>query len=326
MAQNGQAQPLRRKRGTTIKKPSLRNKNPSRLKISCPVSEQVWGGGTDIDLSQKALIMGILNITPDSFSDGGRFLEPDQAVRHAKEMAAAGADIIDVGGESTRPGSEPVSLKEEIRRVIPVIERLSPEIPVPISIDTSKAEVARRALQAGARWVNDISALRFDPKMADLVAESQAPVILMHMKGTPGDMQRDPHYESVVNEIYLFLQERIEFAVSAGIQREQIIIDPGIGFGKRMRDNLAILAGLERLKSLGRPILLGTSRKSFIGRVLDLPLEERLEGTAATLAIGLMKGARIFRVHDVGHAVRVIRMAEAILHEEQECQPARPLR
>jgi len=261
--------------------------------------------------------MGVLNVTPDSFSDGGRFLKPDQAVRHAKEMATAGADIIDVGGESTRPGSEPISLKEELRRVIPVIERLS--LDVPVSIDTCKAEVARRALQAGARWVNDISALRFDPKMAELIAESQAPVILMHMKGTPKDMQRDPHYESVVDEIWSFLEERIEFAMAVGIQREQIIIDPGIGFGKRMQDNLAILAGLERFKSLGRPILLGTSRKSFIGRVLGLPLEERLEGTAVTLAIGLMKGARIFRVHDVGHAVRVIRMAEAILHEEQKC-------
>jgi dihydropteroate synthase len=280
---------------------------------------QLRGKNTELDLSRRALVMGILNITPDSFSDGGRFLDPDQAIRHAKEMAAAGADVIDVGGESTRPGADPTSLEEELGRVIPVIERLSREIPVPISIDTYKAEVARRALDAGARWVNDISALRFDPKMSDLIAESRAPVILMHMKGTPKDMQRDPDYESVVDETVSFLNERIEFAVSAGIRREQIIIDPGIGFGKRMRDNLAILAGLDRFSSLGRPILLGTSKKSFIGHVLGLPLEERLEGTAATLAIGLMKGARIFRVHDVGHAVRVIRMAEAILHEEQTC-------
>ncbi len=257
--------------------------------------------------------MGVLNVTPDSFSDVGRFLDPAQAIRHAKEMVAAGADLIDVGGESTRPGAEPISSKEELRRVIPVVERLSQEIPVPISIDTYKADVARAALKAGACWVNDISALRFDPKMADLIAESQVPVVLMHMKGTPMDMQRDPHYESVISEIYSFLEERIEFAVSAGIQWEQIIIDPGIGFGKRTQDNLIILAGLDQFRPLGRPILLGTSRKSFIGQVLGLPAAERMEGTAATLAIGLMKGARIFRVHDVGPAVRVIRMAEAIV-------------
>ena len=317
MAQNGKAKTLRLKRGTSVKKSSSPIKNPSGLKIPSRVPEQIYGRDTDIDLSRRALIMGILNVTPDSFSDGRRFLNPDQAIRHAKEMVEAGADLIDVGGESTRPGSEPVSSEEELRRVIPVIERLSREISVPISIDTYKAEVARFALQAGACWVNDISALRFDPKMADLIAETQAPVILMHMKGTPKDMQQDPRYESAVDEICLFLKERIEFAVSAGIQRKQIIIDPGIGFGKRMQDNLAIMAGLERFKSLGRPIMLGTSRKSFIGRVLGLPLEERLEGTAATLAIGLMKGARIFRVHDVSHAVRVIRMAEAILCEGQ---------
>jgi dihydropteroate synthase len=296
---------------------SSRTKKSSELEAASQSANWVLGKNTDLDLSGRALIMGILNVTPDSFSDGGRFLNPEQAIRHAKEMAAAGADMIDVGGESSRPGAEPVSAEEEIRRVIPVIERLSREIPVPISIDTYKSGVARRALQAGARWINDISALRFDPKMAGLVAESSAPVVLMHMKGTPKDMQRDPHYDSVVDEVRSFLEERIEFAVSAGIQREQIVVDPGIGFGKRVQDNLAILAGLKRFGSLGRPILLGTSRKSFISRVLNLPPEERLEGTAATLAIGLMNGARIFRVHDAGHAVRVIRMAEAILHQEQ---------
>ena len=321
MAQNGKAKILRyprRKRSSKIMSLSQR-KNPSGFKISSRLAGQVRGQGAEIDLSRRALIMGILNVTPDSFSDGGRFLDPDQAIRHAKEMVAAGADLIDVGGESTRPGAEPISSEEELRRVIPVIERLSREVPVPVSIDTYKADVARKALQAGACWVNDISALRFDTKMADLIAESRAPVILMHMKGTPMDMQRDPHYESVISEIYSFLRERIEFAVSAGIRWEQIIIDPGIGFGKRTQDNLMILAGLERFKTLGRPILLGTSRKSFIGGVLGLPSEDRLEGTAATLAIGLMKGARIFRVHDVGQAVRTIRMAEAILHKEQKC-------
>jgi dihydropteroate synthase len=321
MAQNGKAKTLRypRRKHSSQVTPLSHRKSPSGFKILSRLAEQVRGEGTEIDLSRRALIMGILNITPDSFSDGGRFLDPDQAIRHAKEMVAAGADLIDVGGESTRPSAEPISSEEELRRVIPVIERLSQEIPVPVSIDTYKADVARKAIQAGARWVNDISALRFDMKMADLIAESQAPVILMHMKGTPMDMQRDPHYESVISEIYSFLGERIEFAVSAGIRWEQIIIDPGIGFGKRTQDNLMILAGLERFKTLGRPILLGTSRKSFIGRVLGLPSEDRLEGTAATLVIGLMKGARIFRVHDVGQAVRVIRTAEAVLHEEQKC-------
>lgn len=321
MAQNGKAQTFRyprHKRRPQVT-PSFHKKSPSSFKIPSHSVGQVRGRGTEIDLSQRALIMGVLNVTPDSFSDGGRFLDAAQAIRHAKEMVEAGADLIDVGGESTRPGAEQISSEEELRRVIPVVERLSQEIPVPVSIDTYKADVARKALQAGARLVNDISALRFDPKMADLIAESQVPVVLMHMKGTPMDMQRDPHYESVVSEIYSFLEERIKFAVSVGIRWEQIIIDPGIGFGKRTEDNLRILARLERFKSLGRPILLGTSRKSFIGQVLGLPLEERLEGTAATLAIGLMKGARIFRVHDVGPAVRVIRMAEAIWHEEQKC-------
>src|SRR3990172_4076326 len=285
MAQNGKAQILRyprHKRRSQVTS-SFHEKTPSIFKIPSRFAGQVRGQDAEINLSRRALIMGVPNITPDSFSDGGRFLDPTKALRHAKEMVAAGADLIDVGGESTRPGAEPISSEEELHRVIPVIERLSQEIPVPVSIDTYKAEVARKALQAGARWVNDISSLRFDPKMVALIAESQAPVVLMHMKGTPMDMQRDPRYESVIGEIYSFLEERIEFAVSAGIRREQIIIDPGIGFGKRTQDNLMILAGLDRFQSLGRPILLGTSRKSFIGQVLDLPVDERLERTDATL-------------------------------------------
>jgi len=319
MAQNGKAQSLRfpdQKHNSKVV-PSHRKKRLSRINIPSQLSGLVHGKGTEIDLSRRALIMGILNVTPDSFSDGGRFLDPSQAVRYAREMVAAGADLIDVGGESSRPGAESVSSEEELHRVIPVIERLSREISVPISIDTYKADVACAALKAGACWVNDISALRFDPKMAGLIAESRVPVILMHMKGTPKDMQQYPHYQSVVDEIYSFLEERVGFAVSAGIQRGQIILDPGIGFGKRVQDNLTILAELDQFKRLGRPILLGTSRKAFIGQVLNLPLKERWEGTAATLAIGLMKGARIFRVHDVGPAVRVIRMAEAVFQAEQ---------
>jgi dihydropteroate synthase len=320
MARNGKAQSLRfphQKHGSQVT-PSSRKKRPSGFKVPSRFAGLVRGQGTEVDLSQRALVMGILNVTPNSFWDGGRFLDPDQAIRHAREMVAAGADLIDVGGESTRPGAESVSSEEELRRILPVIESLSREIPVPVSIDTYKADVARAALDAGARWINDISALRFDPKMAHLVAESRVPVILMHMKGTPKEMQQDPHYESVLSEVYSFLEERMAFAVSAGIRLEQIILDPGIGFGKRARDNLTILAGLEQFKRLERPILLGTSRKSFIGQVLGLPPEERWEGTAATLALGLIKGARIFRVHDVGPAVRVIRMAEAVCRAEQE--------
>jgi len=319
MARNGKVKSLRIQnlKANVPFAPASQKKRSPRFKINSPVSGLVHGKGTEIDLSGRALVMGILNVTPDSFWDGGRFLDPSQAVLHAREMVAAGADIIDVGGESSRPGAESVTSEEELHRVIPVIDRISREVPVPVSIDTYKADVACAALKAGARWINDISALRFDPKMADLIADSRVPVILMHMKGTPKDMQQSPHYRSVVEEIYSFLEERIAFAVSIGIKREQIILDPGIGFGKGVQDNLMILAGLDRLKRLGRPILLGTSRKAFIGQVLKLPLEERWEGTAATLAIGLMKGARIFRVHDVGPAVRVIRMAEAVCQAEQ---------
>ena len=276
------------------------------------MSELLLPDGRRLSLD-RALIMGVLNVTPDSFSDGGLYLRTEDAVRRAEEMAQEGADIIDIGGESSRPGAEPVPLEEELRRVIPVVREVARRLPVPISVDTYKAEVARRALEEGASIVNDISALRFDPDMADVVAEREAPVVLMHMKGTPRDMQRNPYYEDVLGEVEGFLRERKEAAVGMGIPEENIILDPGIGFGKRVQDNLQLLKNLDRLVALGSPVLVGTSRKSFIGAVLDLPVEERLEGTLATLVLAVAKGAKILRVHDVKPAVRAVRMAEAIL-------------
>jgi len=267
---------------------------------------------TTLHLSRRAHVMGILNVTPDSFSDGGRFLRWDDAVRQAEEMAAEGADLIDIGGESSRPGSDPIPLDEELHRVIPVVEALAERISVPLSVDTYKAEVARHALDAGASLVNDISAMRFDPAMKELVAERGVPVVLMHMLGTPKNMQAHPSYKDVIGEISVFLQERIAEAVSAGVARTQIIVDPGIGFGKRVEDNLEIVKRLDAFHTLGCPLLLGPSRKSFIGKVLDLPVEERLEGTAAVVALSVVRGVHLIRAHDVRQMVRVVRMVERI--------------
>jgi len=263
-------------------------------------------------LGKRTLIMGILNVTPDSFSDGGRFFKLKDALSHAKQMAADGADIIDVGGESTRPGSEPVPLEEELRRVIPVIKAIRQEIDTPISIDTYKAEVAEQALEAGANLVNDISALRFDDRMKAVVAKYEVPVVLMHMRGTPQTMQQNPTYEDPVKEIIAFLHERIEVATAAGISREKIIIDPGIGFGKLGRHNLEILKRLAEFRVLGRPILVGTSRKAFIGQILKTDVSQRLEGTIASVIISVMNGADIVRVHDVKPVKRAIGIADAI--------------
>jgi len=257
--------------------------------------------------------MGILNVTPDSFSDGGHFFRLEDAVKRACQMVEEGADVIDIGGESTRPGSDPVPAEEEIRRVLPVIERLASAISVPISIDTRKASVARAALQAGATVLNDISALRDDPEMGATAAEFQATVILMHMKGTPRDMQQNPTYADVVAEVRDFLASRAAFAREAGIPEDAIIIDPGIGFGKRPEHNLELLRRLASLKSIGHPMLLGTSRKSTIGLVLGLPVDQRLEGTAATVAVGIACGADMVRVHDIQTMCRVARMTDAII-------------
>ncbi len=265
------------------------------------------------DFSQKTRIMGVLNVTPDSFSDGGLYFDRARALDHALRLAEEGADIIDIGGESTRPGSEPVSLDEEIRRTIPVIETLSGQISTPLSIDTCKSEVARRALDAGAFLVNDVSGLRFDPEMAGLIAEKGVSVVIMHMRGTPKDMQKDPVYEDLISEIMEYLHESIHIAEKAGVDGGKIIVDPGIGFGKTVGHNLRILKDLKRFRELNRPILIGTSRKSFIGNILgNISPEERIMGTAATVAIGIINGADIVRVHDVREMVDVVKIADAI--------------
>lgn len=266
-----------------------------------------------LEFGQRTLIMGILNVTPDSFSDGNLFNSFESAVEHGVMMAAEGADIIDIGGESSRPGSEPVPEEVEASRVLPVIEELAKRIQIPISIDTYKASIAKKALEKGASIINDISALRWDPDMSPLIASKKVPVVLMHIKGTPKDMQINPHYDHLMTEIISFFNERIEYAVKSGISNHQIIIDPGIGFGKSLDHNLEIIRHLKDLKPLNKPILIGTSRKSFIGKILNLPVNERVEGTAATVAISIANGADIIRVHDVKEMARVARIADAIV-------------
>jgi dihydropteroate synthase len=256
--------------------------------------------------------MGVLNVTPDSFADGGRFFDRERAVEHGLAMARDGADIIDVGGESTRPFSEPVPADREMERVLPVIRSLAGKIDVPISIDTTKAEVARAALEAGAEILNDVSALRFDPEMASVAAESGAPLVVMHMKGTPGDMQKDPRYEDLVGEILDFLEACLQGAVRAGVRREQILVDPGIGFGKTFDHNLQLIRDLGRFSVLGRPLVLGCSRKAFIGHLLGREADERDPGTMAAVAAGVMNGARVVRVHNVAMAVDTVRMVDAV--------------
>lgn len=258
--------------------------------------------------------MGVLNVTPDSFYDGGRHSSPETAIQHARQLISEGADILDIGGESTRPGSEPVSPEEELSRVIPVIEAISSESDIAISIDTFKAAVAQEALQSGAHIVNDISGMRFDTQMPGVVAQAGAGVVLMHIQGTPKTMQQNPHYEDVVFEVREYLAGCAELARQAGIYEHSIWLDPGIGFGKTVEHNLQLLRHLEELRSLGYPLLVGTSRKSFIGKILgDLPPEERLEGTLATLALAVREGASVVRVHDVRAAVRAVRIADAIV-------------
>ena len=268
-------------------------------------------------------LMGIVNVTPDSFSDGGRFLAPAAALEHARALAGEGAEILDVGGESTRPGAEPVGVEEELRRTLPVLEALAgARLGVQLSIDTAKAPVAAAAIEAGASLVNDVSALRADPAMAGVVASAGVECCLMHMLGEPRTMQREPRYErDVVEEVKAFLEERLAFAVAAGIAEERIILDPGIGFGKTLAHNLALLARLHELCALGRPILVGTSRKSFLGVLgarahgLAEPLtaDRRLPGTLATCVLALERGASIFRVHEVAPAAEALAVAAATL-------------
>jgi len=265
-------------------------------------------------LGKRTLIMGVLNLTPDSFYDGGRYTTLERALARAEQMIAEGADILDIGGESTRPGADPVPLEEEIRRTLPVIEAIAARYDIALSIDTTKSEVARLALQAGAHIVNDISGMRFDPRMPEVVAEAGALVILMHIKGTPKTMQQNPTYEDVVREVRDTLAQHAERAQQAGIPKERIWLDPGIGFGKTLEHNLQLLRRLPDLKSLGYPVLVGTSRKSFIGLILGgLPPEERLEGTLATLALAIAWGADAVRVHDVKEAFRAVKVADALV-------------
>ncbi len=267
----------------------------------------------EFDFSERTFIMGILNVTPDSFSDGGRYFHRETAFERALEMQEEGADLIDIGGESTRPGAEKVSAQEEIKRVIPVIEKLAGRMRIPISIDTYKSDVARAALSAGASLINDISGLKFDPEMSAVAAESRVPVILMHIKGTPRNMQRNPSYKSLIHEIIEYLRESISIARKAGVCEELIIIDPGIGFGKTVDHNLEIIQRLDEFSGLEKPILLGPSRKSFLGKILgERTVDLRLEGTAAAVAIGIANGANIVRVHDVKEMLEVARIADSI--------------
>jgi len=259
--------------------------------------------------------MGILNVTPDSFSDGGLFFEKDKAIEHGLRMFSEGANIIDVGGESTRPGSDPVPADVELKRVLPVISGLRKHTRNLISVDTSKSEVAIAALAEGANIINDVTALRNDPKMLSVAAQTDAPVILMHMKGTPKTMQRRPTYKNVIVEIKAFLEKQIQLSIKNGIKKENIILDPGIGFGKRFEDNLTLIRNLSDFATLDQPILVGISRKSFIGKILDVPPREREEGTLASAVISVIQGAHILRVHDVAPIKRAILVAEAILDD-----------
>jgi dihydropteroate synthase len=269
-------------------------------------------------LGERTLVMGVLNVTPDSFSDGGLFLDTDAAVTHALEMERAGADILDIGGESTRPGSEGVTAKEELRRILPVLEKLRGKIKIPISVDTSKSEVAEAAAAAGAEILNDVTALQNDPRIAEVARRRKLPLILMHIRGTPRTMQKSPFAKDVVRDVLAGLRRSIAIARRAGVAKSQIIIDPGIGFGKSYSQNFELLARLPELAKLGFPILIGTSRKSFIGRALEKSpggsagKGERVWGTAATVAASVLQGAHIVRVHDVAEMAEVARVTDVL--------------
>lgn len=268
--------------------------------------KQIECGPYTLNLNEKTFIMGILNLTPDSFSDGGKFNHVESALAHAEEMIANGADIIDVGGESTRPGAEYVDAAEEIKRVVPIIEKLSKSINVPISIDTYKAEVAEQAVIAGATIINDVWGAKADPNMAAVAAKYEVPIILMHNRA-------ERNYEQLIPDMIADLKESVEIAKRAGVQDDKIILDPGIGFAKTQEDNLVVMRNLEVFAKLGYPVLLGTSRKSFIGRILDLPPSDRMEGTGATVCLGIEKGCSIVRVHDVLGIARMAKMMDAML-------------
>jgi dihydropteroate synthase len=274
-------------------------------------------------MRNRARVMGVVNVTPDSFSDGGEFLDPERAIAHGRELAAEGADILDVGGESTRPGAGAVGAEVELGRVAPVVEELG-RSEVPVSIDTSKRSVAEAALDVGAAIVNDVTALRAEPELAALCGERDCEVVLMHMLGEPRTMQEDPTYDDVVDDVKAFLAERIEFATAEGIEEERIWVDPGIGFGKTVEHNLELLRRLGELAELGRPIVVGTSRKSFIGKLSGAPVDRRLGGTIASSVVALAGGAEVLRVHDVGPVREALTVAEAILDRDRAAAIADP--
>ncbi|MFB3884209.1 MAG: dihydropteroate synthase [Thermodesulfobacteriota bacterium] len=283
---------------------TLENISKTRYSIRCRKKTYTLG--------KRTLLMGVLNVTPDSFSDGGLFFDQEKAIAHGLRMMEEGADFIDIGGESTRPGSKPLGLEEELRRVIPVIESLAKEGEVPISIDTYKSAVAERAIAAGAEIINDISGLHFDPLLGKVAAKEGVPIVLMHIRGTPETMQKDVHYDSLFSEILQYLKESIRRAESAGVDPQQIIVDPGIGFGKNLEDNLLIIKHMQEFRVLGKPLLLGTSRKTFIGKILNAEVNGRLEGTLSSIAICAMNGAHIIRCHDVLQARKAVAVADAI--------------
>ncbi len=278
-----------------------------------------WNG-YELSLGPSTAVMGIVNVTPDSFSDGGRYLQAEAAVGHGLELVAAGAHILDIGGESTRPFADPVPEQEELERVIPVIERLAPMVKVPISIDTTKSAVARAAIEAGASMVNDISALRMDPQIAEVAAAAGVPLILMHMKGTPRTMQVDPSYEDLFGEIITFLSRAMEQAVACGVKRNLLVVDPGIGFGKTLEHNLDIIKHLDRFQELDAPVLIGPSRKAFVRALVkdqsvkDIPADrpEVISGTLAAVTAAVLNGAHIVRVHDVAQAAAAVKVAAAV--------------
>ena len=303
--------------GAQVQVPSAQNGDP----VDGLPRPPFWGLGTGhwalrstVLSLDRPVVMGILNVTPDSFSDGGRFLEPARAVEQARRMAAEGADLLDVGGESTRPGARPVSADEEAARVLPVLRAIRDEVDLPVSVDTRRAAVAREALAAGAEAINDVSGLG-DPEMAGVVAPSGAGLVLMHMRGTPETMQRLADYEDVVDDVAAELATSLARADAAGIARDRVVVDPGIGFAKAAEQNLELIAGVERLQArLGRPVLLGPSRKSFLGALLGgIPAEARDAGTVGACVAGLARGARLFRVHDVRAARHALDVADAIL-------------
>jgi dihydropteroate synthase len=278
-----------------------------------------------MDSNAPFRVMGVVNVTPDSFSDGGRYLDAEAAVAHARELEAEGADILDLGGESTRPGAASVAAAEETRRVVPVIEALvAGGARAQISVDTSKLTVARAALDAGATYVNDVTAFRHDPGIAELVAERGADCCLMHMLGEPRTMQRDPRYDDVVSDVKAFLEERLAFAVAAGIPEERIQLDPGIGFGKTVEHNLELLGRLEELAALGRPLLIGVSRKSFLGRITGREVGDRLAATIAANLLAFLHGASVFRVHDVGPVRDALEVAAATVRQTWLTTTTRP--